>query len=189
MKRITLPRRLTVGVVAVAVAVALTACSGGAPATSSSPSGPPKGAVTYSLWGSPERVDKVNQIIDAFGKKEPDVKVTATITDYNSYIEKLTVQAAGGTLACVLGTQTTFLSTYASKQQLLPLDDLISSGQIDVSGIPKGVLAAGEYDGKQYMIPTGTFARVIGYNKAELEQVGAPMPPSNLTWILSINEP
>jgi multiple sugar transport system substrate-binding protein len=176
------PRRIAGLALITSVALALTACSSGTSSSSPAPSGEASGAITYAFWGSPERADKVNTVIQGFEKKYPKIKVTPNITDYNSYIEKLTVQAAGGTLSCALGTQSTFLSTYASKNTLMPLDDLISSGQIKTSNIPKNVLGAGKIDGKQYMIPTGTFARVVGYNKAELERVGAPMPSTNMTW-------
>jgi multiple sugar transport system substrate-binding protein len=165
---------------AVAAATALAACGGDDSAASASKT--VGGAITYSFWGSPARADKVNQVISDYQKAHSNVKVTGEVADYNSYIERLTVKAAGGGLSCVIGTQSTFIAPYADKKVLLPLDNLIKSKAIDVSQIPADVLKAGQIDGKQYMIPTGTFVRILAYNTDLIKAAGAPAPTNDLTW-------
>ncbi|WP_426007307.1 ABC transporter substrate-binding protein [Paenarthrobacter sp. NyZ202] len=166
---------------AVTIGLAMSGCG------SSSPSGGTAnqtvgGAITYSFWGNPARAEKVNKVIGLFQTQEPSATVTPEVADYNSYIERLTVRAAGGQLPCVLGTQSTFYSTYASKHILMPLDDLIKSGQIDTSNIPQTILEAGKVDGKQYMIPTGTFSRLMGYNADLVKASGVKPPTNDMTW-------
>jgi multiple sugar transport system substrate-binding protein len=165
---------------AVSIGLALSGCGSAAPPALAS--GPVGGAITYSFWGSPPRADKVNKVIGLYQQQEPKAKVTAEVADYNSYIERLTVRAAGGQLPCVIGTQTTFYSTYANKNVLLPLDDLIKSGQIQTSNIPQAVLDAGKIGGKQYMIPTGTFVRLVAYNADMVKAAGVPAPTDHMTW-------
>ena len=65
---------------------------------------------------------------------------------------------------------------------LRPLDDLVKSGAIDVSGIDEGVLETGRIDGKLYMVPTGTFLRLVAVNAGMAQQNGIPMPPNRTTF-------
>ena len=166
-------------VFALIAAVGLAGCGGGA---SSSDPGTVGGEITYSYWGSPARAEKVNKVITEYQSANQGVKVTGEVADYNAYIERMTVRAAGGGLPCVIGTQSTFIAPYAEKNVLLPLDDLIKSKAIDVSQIPADVLKAGQINGKQYMIPTGTFVRLVAYNVDLVKESGATPPTNDLTW-------
>jgi multiple sugar transport system substrate-binding protein len=164
-----------------------TAGEGSTPATAgessaAAPSEPIEGSIEYSFWGSPERAAKVDAIIDLFETQYPDASVSPEVADYASYIERFTVNAAGGGLPCSVGTQSTFYAPYAEQDVLMPLDDLIASGQIDTTNIPEDVLAGGQIDGVQYMIPTGTFVRIFGYNADLVEQAGAEPPTAVETW-------
>lgn len=174
-------KSLFIAATAVSVSLAMSGCSSSAPAGSSA-SQTVGGQVTYSFWGNPARAEKVKKVIDLYQKEVPGASITPEVADYNSYIERLTVRAAGGQLPCVLGTQSTFYSTYADKRVLMPLDDLIKSGQIDTSNIPQKILDAGKIDGKQYMIPTGTFSRLMGYNADLVKAAGVQPPSDDMTW-------
>ncbi|MEZ2391778.1 ABC transporter substrate-binding protein [bacterium RCC_150] len=167
---------------AMTIGLALNGCSSSTPAASQGTQGSVGGPITYSFWGSPARAEKVNKVIGLFQKQETSATVTTEVADYYSYIEKLTVRAAGGQLPCVIGTQSTFYTTYANKHVLRPLDDLIANGQIKTSSIPQAVLDAGKIDGKQYMIPTGTFVRVISYNADMVKSAGVRPPTNGMTW-------
>jgi pectin-derived oligosaccharide transport system substrate-binding protein len=176
--RSTLRGRISTIAVTAVAGLALAACGGG-PAEST---GEVDEAITYAFWGSPARAEKVQKVIDLFQAQHPGATVTADIADYNSYVERLTVRAAGGGLACTLGVQSTFIAPYAEQDVLRPLDDLIASGDIDVSGIPREVLEAGRIDGAQYMLPTGTFVRLLAYNADVVASTGAPAPTDDMTW-------
>lgn len=160
-------------------ALALTACSGGG---SSDASGKVEGTIGYGFWGNPGRGDKVAAVTELFKAKYPDVKVEGEVADYLAYMERLTVRAAGNELPCATGMQSTILAQYAEKEVLRPLDDLIESGQIDTSNIPEDVLASGKIDGKQYMIPTGTFVRLMAYNADMVSAAGIQPPTNDMTW-------
>jgi multiple sugar transport system substrate-binding protein len=103
--------------------------------------------------------------------------VQGVVAEYVAYIERLTVQAAAGELPCVTQTQSTFLATYARRGVLTPLDELVQVGAIDVSGIPNEILETGRVGGKLYMLPTGTFLRLVAFNAAMAEQHGIAAPP------------
>ncbi|WP_109212145.1 MULTISPECIES: extracellular solute-binding protein [Microbacterium] len=161
-------------------AVALTACGGGGP--SSEASGEVEGGIGYGFWGTPARAEKADAVIELFQSEYPDASVEGEVADYYAYIERLTVRAAGGDLPCATGSQSTFFAQYADNGVLRSLDDLIESGQIDVSGIPDDVLAAGQIDGEQFMIPTGTFVRLLAYNADMVATAGVDAPTNDMTW-------
>jgi len=165
----------------------LTGCSSspGSSAPSASESAPASLApanITYAFWGNSARADKVNTVIGLFGEAFPQIQVSPDTTDYASYMERLTVQAAGGALACALGTQSYFYTYYANHGVLASLQPYIDSGVIDVSQIPSDVLAKGQVNGVQYMIPTGSFTRMFAYNQDLITSSGAGMPSNGMTW-------
>jgi multiple sugar transport system substrate-binding protein len=112
----------------------------------------------------------------------PGVKVQQTVAEFVAFTERLTVQAAASDLPCVTQTQSTFLSSFAKRNVFEPLDDLVKSGAIDVSGIPQSVLDTARVDGKLYMIPTGLFMRLNLYNAAMAQQYGISEPPQRATF-------
>lgn len=167
-------------IAAIAVgALALTSCSGG---SSSEASGKVEGTISYGFWGNPGRGDKVTAVTSLFSAQHPNVTVKGEVADYLAYMERLTVRAAGNELPCATAMQSTVLAQYADKEVLRPLDDLIKSGEIDTSGIPEDVLASGQIDGKQYMIPTGTFVRLMAYNADMASAAGIKPLTDDMTW-------
>ncbi|RKN10954.1 ABC transporter substrate-binding protein [Streptomyces radicis] len=178
--RTTHRRRLSATLAsATATTLALAGCGSAEPVAST---GRADGSITYSFWGNPARAEKVGTVIDLFAAAHPDADVSVEVAEYLNYIERMTVRAAGGGLSCAIGMQSTFYTRYAEQDVLRPLDDLIESGEIDVSQIPDEVLEAGRVDGTQYMIPTGTFARLLGYNVDLVAESGAPPPTDDMTW-------
>jgi multiple sugar transport system substrate-binding protein len=151
-------------------------------ASSQTASGPIAGAIDYGYWGNARRAELTEAVSRAFEAANPGTQVQGVVAEYNAYIERLTVQAAAKELPCVTQTQTTFLATYAARGVLRPLDDLVKAGAIDVSGIDESVLETGRVDGKLYMIPTGTFLRLVAVNAGMAQQNGLPMPPKRTTF-------
>lgn len=161
--------------------VALTSCVGGSQNTPT-PVGEVGGDISYGFWGNQSRADRVGTVIEQFEAATPDAFVKPEFTDYASYVERLTVRAAGEDLACSTGMQSQFFARYAEGGVLRELDDLVESGLIDTSEISDEVLAAGQIDGTQYMIPTGTFARIMAYNEDLAAAAGVDLPSDDFTW-------
>ncbi|SFU21906.1 extracellular solute-binding protein [Mesorhizobium sp. YR577] len=144
--------------------------------------GPVDGTIEYGYWGNARRAGLTEAVSRAFETAHPGAKVQGIVAEYAAYVERLTVQAAAGELPCVTQTQSTFLATYATRGVLMPLDDLVQSGGIDVSGIPDEILATGRIGGKLFMLPTGTFLRLVAYNAAMAELYGIAAPPKRGTF-------
>ena len=144
--------------------------------------GPIGGTIEYGYWGNAQRARLTEAVSRAFEAAHPGTKVQGIVAEYASYIERLTVQAAAGELPCVTQTQSTFFATYARRGALRPLDDLVKSGAIDVSGIPGAILDTGRIDGKLFMLPTGTFVRLVAFNAAMAKRYGIADPPKRDTY-------
>jgi multiple sugar transport system substrate-binding protein len=183
-------RRHKIGAVVAGVAVStalLAACSSPAPSTGGGGAtvdpADVKGSIQMSYWGSSTRVEKTNKIIPLFTADYPNVKVEPQVGDFATYFQKLNVQAASKSMPCVTGMQTRQLNDYTSNGTLAPLDDLMKSGQIDVSDIPKTVLDSGKGpDGKQYMIPYGIAWNSIMVNQSLQEQYGITPLEQTYSW-------
>ncbi|MBO9112625.1 MULTISPECIES: extracellular solute-binding protein [Rhizobium/Agrobacterium group] len=135
-----------------------------------------KGDIEYGYWGNAARAEVTEKVSRLFEQKHPGTKITGVSAEYNAYIERLTVQSAASELACVTQVQSTFLASYANRGALLPLDELVQSGAIDLKGIPPEILETGKFDGKQYMVPTGTFVRLLAYNKTMASEYAIDPP-------------
>jgi multiple sugar transport system substrate-binding protein len=141
-----------------------------------------KGGIDYGYWGNARRAEVTEAVSRAFEAAMPGTKVQGIVAEYNAYIERLTVQAAARDLPCVTQTQTTFLATYVARGVLRPLDDLVTAGAIDIAGIDPGVIETGRIGGRLYMVPTGTFLRLVAVNAALARQHGVAMPAKRTTF-------
>lgn len=151
-------------------------------------SGPGKGKVSgqiaFSWWGTGERNTKTQAVMDLFQKKYTNATIQGQPTgDFNTYWQKLTVEAAAHNLPDVPQMQVRYMSAYDTRHALRPLDDLVKSGAINVSGIPKVVVNSGRGpDGKLYMVPTGAATNNWMYNDAMVKSAGLTSPATLTTW-------
>lgn len=135
--------------------------------------------IRFPWWGNVARHEKYNKLMDMFEKKNPGVKVIREPGSFPDYWQKLPTQTAGGNPPDVLMFTTIGqMPEYAAKGAILPLDDYIKSGKIDVSNFPKNVLELGKYNGKTYMITKGLAAQAMMVNVGYLKEKGIE-PPKN----------
>jgi len=140
------------------------------------------GDIRFSWWGGQVRNDKTDRIIQLFEQKNPGVTITRENADFAPYWERLTIQSTGNNQPCAITMQSRWLATYARPDILLPLDEMVANGTLNVEGIPEAVMnAARGADGNLYMIPHGVFYFALMYNEQMLENaVAAGVEP--LEW-------
>lgn len=181
-----LTKRLGAGVVASAtIALVLAGCSSGSASTKSAGPATPKvsGTIQLSYWGSSSRVVKYNKIDQLFANAYPGTTVQPSVIDFNTYFQKLNVQAASQSMPCVTTMQTRDLADYTSNGTMMDLDSLVKSGQINVSSIPKAVLDTGRgSDGKLYMIPFGVAWNALAVNQSMEKKYGITPLKAGYTW-------
>jgi multiple sugar transport system substrate-binding protein len=109
----------------------------------------------------------------------------------NEHFDKFRVQFAGGSAADIvqlggyfsnLGIADNGASAPAVADFLLPLDDFVKRGILDISNVDTVSIKGGTRDGILYAIPVATNMPALVYNKSLLERVGAPMPQVSMTW-------
>ena len=96
--------------------------------------------IRFSWWGGQLRNQKTDEILKLYEKENPGVHVIREQSDWQPHWDKLKIQAAAGNQPCTIQMQTRWLSTYADPKILRPLDDLVASGKLDISGISKATI-------------------------------------------------
>ncbi|MBZ9938600.1 extracellular solute-binding protein [Mesorhizobium sp. BR1-1-16] len=145
--------------------------------------GPVEGEITFSWFGGQSRADKTHRIIELFKADNPGVSVVEQNSDWDPYWQKLTLQASANNIPCTVMMQNRWLATFADPNILLPLDDYVASGAIDVKGIPESAMNSSRgADGHLYQIPSSVFFNGVIFNRTWLEKAGLKVPPSNWTW-------
>jgi multiple sugar transport system substrate-binding protein len=138
------------------------------------------GDIRFSWWGGQVRNQKTDEIVQLFETENPGVSIARENADWGPYWERLTIQSTGNNQPCAITMQTRWLATYATPDVLMPLDDLVADGTLDVTGIPEPVLSSARgADGNLYMIPHGVFYFALMYNEqmAQMaEQEGGVKP-------------
>ena len=139
--------------------------------------------IRFSWWGGQLRNQKTDEILKLFESENPGVSVIREQSDWLPHWDKLKIQAAAGNQPCTIQMQTRWLSTYAKPDILRPLDDLVESGKLDISGISEATIDSSRGDdGNLYMIPSGVFYFAFMYNKSMLDDAGVPAPADDWTW-------
>lgn len=145
--------------------------------------GPVQGEFTYAWWGSQSRAEKNDRILKLYEAKHPGVSVVRQNSDWGPYWDKLTIQSAARNMPCTMMMQNRWLPTFDDPNILLPLDEYIASGDVDISGIQEATMnSAKGADGKTYFVPSSVFFNGVMYNKTWLDNAGLEAPGLDWTW-------
>jgi multiple sugar transport system substrate-binding protein len=161
--------------VCAALLAALTGCS------SSSGSGD-KVTVNWWTW-DPNQAAAYQQCIPAFEKANPNITVKISQYGVADYFTKLTAGFVSGDAPDAFMNSVTYLQSYASQGQILPLDDKIKQSNIDMSQYATGASAWKYTDGKQYALPMDWATGVLYFNTDMLAKAGyTPADVAKLNW-------
>lgn len=163
--------------VAAAVALSLTACSGGGGGGEGGEGGE-EITLRYAWWGNDQRAAATEEAIALFEAENPGIKVEGEFADFSNYWDKLATQAAGGDAPDIMQMDMQYISEYAARGALL---DLSKYDELDITNLDSNALAAGEINGELVGISTGVNALVVLANKDLFEQAGVELP-DDTTW-------
>jgi ABC-type glycerol-3-phosphate transport system substrate-binding protein len=168
----------------IAVGIALiagltTGCSAG---TTSSDSGQ-KVTVNWWTW-DPNQMAAYQSCLPAFEKANPNITVKMSQYNVSDYFTKLTAGFVAGNAPDAFMNSVTYLQSYASQNQLLPLDKYIKQDKLDVNSTYSIGASAWKYtDGKQYALPMDWATETLYYSKDALEKAGYTADDvSKLSW-------
>jgi multiple sugar transport system substrate-binding protein len=135
--------------------------------------------ITVHSW------DNEYSVIDAtakFNELNKDIQVNHVISPWDTYQDKLFTSLAGGDdIDAFYIRETSVFSTYANKNMLYPLDDLIAKTGFDMS-VYGGYLEQLKVNGNYYAIPYRGAGTYTFYNKDLFDAAGVAYPPENWTW-------
>ncbi len=141
-----------------------------------------KTKIKITWWGGQSRHDYTQQLLDLYTQQNPNVEFEAIPSGWDGYFDKLSTQAASGSMPDIVQMDYLYISTYAKNNTIADLNEFIDSGVIDVSGIDEKILKSGEIDGKMAGMVLSSSLLSVGYNPEVLEKAGQEAPKENWTW-------
>ena len=141
-----------------------------------------KVSLRVAWWGSQDRHNRTLGVIELFEKEYPYIEIYPEYAVWNDYWVKLNTQAAGKNLPDVIQQDYAYLSEWATRGLVLPLDDYIVEGVIDLSDVAENQIAPGKVGDKIYAINLGTNSLGMLYDPELFEKAGIPFPEAGWTW-------
>jgi multiple sugar transport system substrate-binding protein len=175
----TAGRRLR-ALAAVAVATTLLAASacGGDSGGGGSSAGSGDVTLRFTWWGGDTRTKLTQQVIDAYQKDHPNIKIKGEFGEWSGYWDKLATKVAANDAPDIIQMDEKYLREYADRGAL---QDLKKSEGIDTSKFEDDTLKAGEFDGGLYGLNAGINSFAIVANPALFKAAGVAMP-DDTTW-------
>ncbi len=138
--------------------------------------------LTVTWWGSQARHDRTIELIELFESEHPGLEITYEFSGWGDYWTRVNTQATGGNVACVMQQDYAYLTEWATRDLLMPLDELIESGAIDVSNVDQSVLDSGKVNGETFGISLGTNSQTFILDVDAFEAAGVELPAKDWTW-------
>lgn len=152
--------------------------SGGSEASS----GDEKTTIKITWWGGDSRHEYTQKLLDLYSEENPNVTFEATPAGWEGYFDKLSTQAASGSMPDIIQMDYLYISTYAKNNSLADLSEFIDSGVIDTSNVDEATLNTGLIGGKMAGIVAGTNALAVTYNPDVLAEAEVEAPADDWTW-------
>jgi multiple sugar transport system substrate-binding protein len=192
-------RTRTMAAALVAVGTLIAACSGtpaaspstapsgsSAPSTSqptTAPSAEPVTLTYFTFSAAPDHLEDLDEIIQAFGEKHPEISIEVQTASYDEYWTKLQTAIAGGSAPDTFELNYENFVSYSSAGTLLDLTPLASGdAEFDAATFYPRAYEVFQADGKQYGLPE-TFSDVLlFYNKDLFDAASVEYPTADWTW-------
>jgi multiple sugar transport system substrate-binding protein len=162
-----------------------TASPGQAPA-SPSPSAAgytgPEATISYSIWGDPAEIKNQQAVVDAFHQINPKITVKVTVSDWDTYWDKLQTGIAGGDAPDVFAMDGPLFPDYQSRDVLLDLKPFIDREGYDLSQLADQAVKDFTTADGQFGLPRDLNVIAIFYNKAMFDKASLPYPDDTWDW-------
>lgn len=144
--------------------------------------GDEKTTIKITWWGGDSRHEYTQKLLDLYSEENPNVTFEATPAGWEGYFDKLSTQAASGSMPDIIQMDYLYISTYAKNNSLADLSEFIDSGVIDTSNVDEATLNTGLIGGKMAGIVAGTNALAVTYNPDVLAEAEVEAPADDWTW-------
>jgi multiple sugar transport system substrate-binding protein len=170
----------------VAAPTASAAPSASEPAVSPSPSAAgytgPEVTISYSIWGDPAEIKNQQAVVDAFHQVSPKITVKVTVSDWDTYWDKLQTGIAGGDAPDVFAMDGPLFPDYQSRDVLLDLKPFIDREGYDLTQLADQAVKDFTTTGGQFGLPRDLNVIALFYNKAMFDKAGVPYPDDTWDW-------
>ncbi len=137
--------------------------------------------LTFSA--SPDHLKDLGDIVNAFQKANPAIKVSVQTAPYADYFTQLQTSIAGGTAPDTFELDYGNFVTYAAGGSLADLAALAAADKNwQPSLLNSSAMDAFKHDSKQYALPESFSTVVLLYNKALFDKAGVSYPTASWTW-------
>ncbi len=143
----------------------------------------PATTINYATFGDATELTNQQKIVDAFQSMEPKIKVKLTVSDWDTYWDKLQASLAGGNAPDVFVMDGPLFPDYQTRDQLLDLTPLIARDGFDTGALADlGVKDFTAADGHIYGLPRDLSTIALYYNKTMFDAAGLAYPDGTWTW-------
>lgn len=151
-----------------AASAALTGCANG------------DGRTTIRMWAMGREGEVVQQLLPAFEREHPDIRVIVQQVPWSAAHEKLVTSYVGRSTPDVSQLGNTWIPEFAALNAIEPLDARVAPGSaFDASGFFPGIWDTNLIDGTVYGVPWYVDTRVLFYRKDLLARAGYDAMPGD----------
>lgn len=138
-----------------------------------------KTTLRMAWWGSQTRHDRTVAAIELYESLNPNIDIEYEFFDFDGYFTKLNTLVASNNVWDIFQLGGNF-PTYLEK--IVPIDEYIADGTIDVTNTTEAYLQTTQWEGKQLALSSGVNSYGIAYDPAMFAEAGVPEPKENWTW-------
>lgn len=131
----------------------------------------------FSWWGGGERHEATIKAIKAFEAKNPGVTIKGEYGGFEGYVDKLSVQLAGGAEPDIIQSDWAWLSQFSKDGN--GFYDMKKSKDMQLDAFINDAWKTGMINGKLNGVPVSYTSRVFLWNKSTWDKAGLPLPK---TW-------
>jgi multiple sugar transport system substrate-binding protein len=160
---------------------------GGSPDASSAGN---KIELKIAWWGSQTRADRTNMVARMFEAANPTITIKTEFfattqgmgipgTDYWPTMNKY---ASDNTLPDIMQHDYAYIEEWTGRSLLKPLDELMSTGALNLADVPKGLIDGGKVKGKVMAISLGTNTQAMVVDLDLFTKLKLGVPNDDWTW-------
>jgi multiple sugar transport system substrate-binding protein len=142
------------------------------------------GEVTFMVFGDPEEIQAYREVIAAYEKKQPGVKMKLIETsDRDDLIARLSTSFAGGTPPDLFLLNYRFYGQFAARGVLEPIESRVDASDVfQQEDFYEEALDAFRFGGTLTCLPQNISSLVVYYNKDLFRDAGVTEPKTGWNW-------
>ncbi|MEO5918387.1 MAG: sugar ABC transporter substrate-binding protein [Candidatus Limnocylindrales bacterium] len=142
----------------------------------------PEATISYSIWGDPAEITNQQAIVDSFHAANPKITVKVTVSDWDTYWDKLQTGIAGGDAPDVFAMDGPLFPDYQTRDVLLDLKPYIDKSGYDLGQLADQAVTDFTTTDGQFGLPRDLNVVALYYNKTMFDAAGLPYPDDTWDW-------